>query len=200
MSRSLPSPATIRVTSPSLCGVKVAGLLLKPVAPETLLARVEAALEQSSALRARSATVMAKLEPLLAKSAGLMAQGRRHGQGGGEEQETRECPSCGQPLEWIETGQLNGTEYRGTSAGAATSAAFTASTGRRAVSSFSRLANDARLRASSFYVLGFSGSTVSFFVLRSTLYVWFLNLQPWNHTLELKTSNPKTRPYNQKTL
>jgi len=96
---------------PSLSGVKVAALLLKPVAPETLLARVQAALEQSTALRARSAKVMSKVEPLLAKSAGLMAQGRRHGHGGGADQETRECPSCGHALEWIETGKLNGTEY-----------------------------------------------------------------------------------------
>jgi DNA-binding response OmpR family regulator len=94
---------------PSLSGVKVAGLLLKPVAPETLLARVEAALAQSSALRARSAKVLSKVEPLLAKSAGLMAQARRHA--AEDDQETRLCPSCGHPLEWIETGQLNGAEY-----------------------------------------------------------------------------------------
>ena len=116
---------------PSLGGIKVAGLLLKPVAPETLLARVEAALEQSSALRARSAKVMAKVEPLLAKSAGLMAQ------------------------------------------------APTTRPGRRRQMS--------ALRASSFYVLGFSGSTVLVLVLRSTLYVWLkqndLNLQPCNQTL-----------------
>jgi CheY-like chemotaxis protein len=96
---------------PSLSGVKVAGLLIKPVAPETLLARVEAALAQSSALRSRSAKVMSKIEPLLAKSAGLVAQARRHGGGAGESEESRSCPSCGEVLEWIETGKLNGTVY-----------------------------------------------------------------------------------------
>jgi CheY-like chemotaxis protein len=96
---------------PSLSGVKVAGLLLKPVAPETLVARVEAALAQSSALRARSAKTISRVEPLLAKSAGLMAQARRHGRGAETGEGTRPCPSCGGDLEWIETGKLNGAEY-----------------------------------------------------------------------------------------
>lgn len=93
---------------PSLSGLKMLGLLLKPVAPETLLARVQTALEQSAELRSKSAATIAKVEPLLAKSAALVAQNRRHGRAADS---TRACPSCGEGLEWIETGKLNGAEY-----------------------------------------------------------------------------------------
>jgi DNA-binding response OmpR family regulator len=95
---------------PSLSGLKMLGLLLKPVAPETLIARVQMALEHSAALRTRSAAAVARVEPLLAKSAGLVAQAHQHRRTA-ESSRTRACPGCGQDLEWIESGALNGIEY-----------------------------------------------------------------------------------------
>jgi DNA-binding response OmpR family regulator len=96
---------------PSLAGVKVLGLLLKPVAPETLLARVKSALEESASLRSRSAAAIATIEPLLAKSARLVARSRAQALPVHSDPTTRACPGCGEPLEWIETGTLNGIEY-----------------------------------------------------------------------------------------
>ena len=93
---------------PSLSGLKMLGLLLKPVAPETLIARVRAALSESASLRSRSSVALARVAPLLTRSAGLLAQSRR---GQAEGVRTRPCPSCGGALEWLETGQLNGFEY-----------------------------------------------------------------------------------------
>jgi CheY-like chemotaxis protein len=96
---------------PSLAGVKVLGLLIKPVAPETLLARVKSALEQSASLRSRSAAAIATIEPLLAKSARLMGRSRAETLPVDPDPTTRACPACGGPLDWIETGTLNGMAY-----------------------------------------------------------------------------------------
>jgi CheY-like chemotaxis protein len=93
---------------PSLSGLVMSALLLKPVAPETLLRRLEAALAQSAALRNRSTAALSTVEPLLAKSAALRAQGRR---GESAEGPGRPCPNCGEPLEWIESGELGSTTY-----------------------------------------------------------------------------------------
>lgn len=93
---------------PSLAGLKMAALLIKPVAPETLLARVKAALAQSVSLRARSAAAAARVEPLLARSAGLLAQARR---GAAATAPSQPCPSCGGQLHWIESGTLGGVTY-----------------------------------------------------------------------------------------
>jgi CheY-like chemotaxis protein len=93
---------------PSLAGLGMSAVLLKPVAPETLIARLEAALSEATALRTRGVAALANVESLLARSTALIAQGRH---GAPQSERRRACPTCGEQLEWIETGQLGANTY-----------------------------------------------------------------------------------------
>jgi hypothetical protein len=92
---------------PSLAGVQISALLLKPVSPNALLARVRTAIEQSHELRTRSEAVRQRIPPLLERSAAL----RQRSSGVDGETIQRDCPECGTPLTFIESGELGGVEY-----------------------------------------------------------------------------------------
>jgi CheY-like chemotaxis protein len=93
---------------PSLSGVQFSALLLKPVAPGTLLARVATAVSQSSALKGPAHAPRPQAEPLVDGSRDKLAHlkpriknAHRH----------RVCPKCGKRLAWLETGRLGGAVY-----------------------------------------------------------------------------------------
>jgi DNA-binding response OmpR family regulator len=92
---------------PSLNGLEVAAVLLKPVSPRTLVDRLEAALQKSAVLRARSRALLERIPVLLKRS---LSASRRSSFCRASTPPTlsrqRNCPSCGQPLLWIDTSML----------------------------------------------------------------------------------------------
>jgi CheY-like chemotaxis protein len=93
---------------PSLHGIQISALLLKPVAPDTLLSRLDDALATSAALRARSAAALARVPALLHKSAALLSQSKPRQK---PDRKHRLCPKCGQRLAWTETSRLQRVVY-----------------------------------------------------------------------------------------
>jgi len=53
---------------PSLLGLEISAVLLKPVSPRTLVDRLDAALQNSAVLRARSEALLEKIPVLLTRS------------------------------------------------------------------------------------------------------------------------------------
>jgi CheY-like chemotaxis protein len=96
---------------PSLAGLKMSALLLKPVAPVTLVSRLRAAIEHSATLRARSAEASNKVAELLHRSAALIAQTKVPSPPRAAEKRDRKCPGCGTALQWLETGKLQRVTY-----------------------------------------------------------------------------------------
>jgi CheY-like chemotaxis protein len=94
---------------PSLAGVQISALLLKPVSPRALVTRVSAAIQQSHDLRLRSDALRERIPELLKRSSALLlkSSGRDSSNAG----PARECPSCGAQLSFIESGVLSGIEY-----------------------------------------------------------------------------------------
>ena len=95
---------------PSLRGLEISAVLLKPVSPGTLIERLSSAITHSAVLRARSTAALEKIPVLLQRpraathhSDELRAEDLR--------QKDRPCPSCSEPLTWIETSRLNGVKY-----------------------------------------------------------------------------------------
>ena len=84
-------------------------ILVKPVQPEMLLARVAELLAWSKALRARSRKTSTRAARLLEKSNELIDRAARIK--AEIERTNRPCPSCGGALEWLERGTLGGIEY-----------------------------------------------------------------------------------------
>ena len=93
---------------PSLTGVQVSALLLKPVAPETLLTRVKTLLTDAASLRLRAEAARAKVPALIAKSTDLLKHSEPHIKNAHKQ---RACPRCGVRLAWVETGRLGGIVY-----------------------------------------------------------------------------------------
>ena len=83
--------------------------LLKPVVPDELLIHVRTLLRRSRELRARNSAALSRAAGLMQRSNELMAKARAI--------ETRvnvrerRCPACVQPLQWVETGRIDGVEY-----------------------------------------------------------------------------------------
>jgi DNA-binding response OmpR family regulator len=80
--------------------------LVKPVLPDTLLAQVRALLHRSRDLRRRGTTARGKAATLRRKSRSLL--GRKQV---GDDPVAASCPECRQPLDWIETGSLDGVGH-----------------------------------------------------------------------------------------
>jgi CheY-like chemotaxis protein len=81
---------------PSLRGLGIAAVLLKPVSPGALIEGIKSAMQESAVLRARSQALLERIPVLLQRShAGLkrsaaVSSARRQ----------RACPGCSRPLVW----------------------------------------------------------------------------------------------------
>ena len=91
---------------PSLAGLDTAGLLLKPVAPETLVSQVATVLRTSpSLLSARSGIGSHIGIPPAAQPGGVAV---RKGVVPRGDKKRRDCPRCGTRLSWVETRRWDG--------------------------------------------------------------------------------------------
>lgn len=82
--------------------------LVKPVLPDTLLAQVQVLLYRSRELRRRGTTARGKAATLRTKSRSLLGRGRKEVDA---DPVAASCPACHKPLEWIETGRLDGVDH-----------------------------------------------------------------------------------------
>jgi DNA-binding response OmpR family regulator len=84
-------------------------VLLKPVMPDVLLARGQALITASAALRARGNAALERAYSLLDQNLAACQRVREsiHQLG----KWVRVCPKCGSPLEWLERGTISGVEY-----------------------------------------------------------------------------------------
>jgi CheY-like chemotaxis protein len=90
---------------PSLAGIDTAGLLLKPVAPETLASRVASVLRTSPSLSARKPLgSFAALPPQPASEARIVTKAPAPS----PDKKRRTCPKCGAGLTWVETRRCDG--------------------------------------------------------------------------------------------
>jgi DNA-binding response OmpR family regulator len=96
---------------PSLAGLHMSALLLKPVAPVTLISRLKAAIAHSAALRARSVEATTKVVELRERSAALIAKSQVLRPAPATDKRHRKCPGCGEGLQWLETGKLERVTY-----------------------------------------------------------------------------------------
>jgi hypothetical protein len=92
---------------PSLRGLGIAAVLLKPVSPRALIDRIKSAMQESAVLRARSRALLERIPVLLQRShAGLkrsaaVASATRQ----------RACPRCGRLLVWAHSRELPEGRY-----------------------------------------------------------------------------------------
>ena len=83
-------------------------LLLKPVAPEELVSHVTDLVNRSRDRRECSSGAT-PAAPVAHRSDGILARPRDTRAPG--DHLLRRCPSCTQPLGWVETGRIDGVEY-----------------------------------------------------------------------------------------
>ena len=83
--------------------------LLKPVLPDELVACVSKLVERSRELRLRSQRVTNRAADLMQRSNATLAQA--HEVQAHVAHLLRRCPCCAQPLNWVETGRIDGAEY-----------------------------------------------------------------------------------------
>lgn len=95
---------------PSLAGVQIAALLLKPVSPRALLGRIAGAIELSRELRARSEHLRERIPALLKRADTLLQKSAAIAERTAAWQ-LRKCPVCSDRLTFIESGVLGGVEY-----------------------------------------------------------------------------------------
>ncbi len=103
---------------PSFVGVPVSALLLKPVAPQTLVTTVESMLRASGSLAVDAAETSATLPDLPARAARESRPSREVDplctSATGEpkvDKKRRLCPQCGTRLNWVETRRWEGVTY-----------------------------------------------------------------------------------------
>ncbi|MEN3339860.1 MAG: hypothetical protein V7647_3536 [Acidobacteriota bacterium] len=87
---------------PSLRGLQISAVLLKPVSPRTLIDRLRSALQESSVLRARSTAILERIPVLLDRSE---AARRRSTAAAATRRAARDrrCPRCEAPLIWVDS-------------------------------------------------------------------------------------------------
>ena len=83
--------------------------LLKPVLPDDLLTHIRGLLKRSRELRDRHQVAQNRAARLVQRSQGLIAKAREIDARVNVTQ--RRCPSCARPLQWVETGRIDGIEY-----------------------------------------------------------------------------------------
>jgi CheY-like chemotaxis protein len=95
---------------PSLRGLDISAVLLKPVSPATLIQRLRSALQHSAVLRARSTAILDRVPVLLQRSEAAL---RRSGEIAAARRKPQErgCPGCGEPLVWVESCDLRQGRY-----------------------------------------------------------------------------------------
>jgi DNA-binding response OmpR family regulator len=95
---------------PSLSDLELSALLVKPVSPRALVERLNAALQDSAVLRARSRAILERIPVLLQRSQAVL---QRSADSGSVmlNRHQRGCPECGQPLTWIESSRVHQTRY-----------------------------------------------------------------------------------------
>ena len=81
----------------------------KPVVPDALVATIQQLLVESYAVRIRADRDNARLRALAERSRGLLPT--RSAEADRLSGSTRTCPSCAQPLEWIENGRIGTVQY-----------------------------------------------------------------------------------------
>ena len=86
---------------PSLRGLGISAVLLKPVAPGTLIGRIESAMQESALLRARSKAVLERIPVLVEQSRAAL----RRSADAARLRRQRRCPACQQPLVCVERKQ-----------------------------------------------------------------------------------------------
>ena len=89
---------------PSLRGLELSAVLLKPVSPAALVERLTAALDHSTVLRARSAALLEEVPVLLKRS--RAAIGRSSRSAAAAVRRARPCPRCVQPLTWFKQSRV----------------------------------------------------------------------------------------------
>jgi DNA-binding response OmpR family regulator len=87
---------------PSLRGLGISAVLLKPVSPGTLIERIESAMQQSALLRARSKAILERIPVLVEQSQTAL----RRSADAARLRRQRRCPVCQQPLVWFDRKRL----------------------------------------------------------------------------------------------
>jgi DNA-binding response OmpR family regulator len=88
---------------PSLHGLQISAVLLKPVSPGALIDRIKAAMQESAVLRARSKAALERIPVLLQRSHAAL---RRSAEAAASRPE-RACPVCGHSLVWVNSRNLS---------------------------------------------------------------------------------------------
>jgi CheY-like chemotaxis protein len=85
-------------------------LLLKPASPAVLMDQVRDVLKRSRVLRDRSTTIRESIAGAVRRGQRAVARSEalRHRDSSAAQ---RKCPACGESLDWIETGTLDGITY-----------------------------------------------------------------------------------------
>jgi hypothetical protein len=92
---------------PSLAGLHMSALLLKPVAPITLVSRLKSAIAGSALTRAHDTTSV----PTPPEPAAGSPEVKRGVPQAAIHKRQRQCPGCGTTLEWLNAGRLHGVTY-----------------------------------------------------------------------------------------
>jgi DNA-binding response OmpR family regulator len=95
---------------PSLRGLKISAVLLKPVSPPALIERLRSALQHSALLRARSTAILERIPVLLRRSQAALRRSEDTAAAGQNSQQ-RACPGCGKPLIWVDSCDLRQGRY-----------------------------------------------------------------------------------------
>ena len=99
-------------SDPSIGDLTIAATLRKPIEADQLLDRLLDAIAQSAAARAQSSAALNRIPSLLSKStprpSGPPPAVRTQP---AKEKRRRCCPSCDEPLQWVESSKLRGVTY-----------------------------------------------------------------------------------------
>jgi two-component system chemotaxis response regulator CheY len=90
--------------------LEVSAVLLKPVSPDTLVERLNSALQDSALLRARSRALLERIPVLLQRSQAVLQRSSDAARAMLEARQ-RECPACGEPLVWVESSRVQQVSY-----------------------------------------------------------------------------------------
>jgi CheY-like chemotaxis protein len=92
---------------PSLRGLGISAVLLKPVSPATLIDEIKSGMQDSAVLRARSQALLERIPVLLQRSHAAL---KRSADLSGATRQ-RPCPRCGGPLVRVESRELQPRKY-----------------------------------------------------------------------------------------
>lgn len=98
-------------SDPSVSDLTIAATLRRPIEADQLLDRLLDAIAQSAAARAQSSAALNRIPSLLSKSAPPAGPPPAARTQPAKEKKHRRCPSCDEPMQWVESNKLRGVTY-----------------------------------------------------------------------------------------